>query len=89
MEVLWKVTVFAQFWANYPKVCGNCAFSQNFHARKLGEIMVFSAAKVFKDGSSKICERQPLSRPYPFKFFKGCLPQILIGPFLNTLSYIM
>ena len=28
------------------------------------------------------------SRPYPFKFFKGCLPQILLGPFLNTLSHI-
>ena len=26
-----------------------------------------------------------LSRPYPLKFFKGCLPQILPGPFLNTL----
>ena len=25
---------------------------------------------------------------YPFKFFKGCLPQILLGPFLNTLSQI-
>ena len=25
-----------------------------------------------------------LSRLYPFKFFKGCLPQILLGPFLNT-----
>ena len=24
----------------------------------------------------------------PFKFFKGCLPQILLGPFLNTLSHI-
>ena len=23
------------------------------------------------------------------KFFKGCLPQILLGPFLNTLSQIM
>ena len=29
-----------------------------------------------------------LSRPYHFKFFKGCLPQILLGPFLNTLSQI-
>ena len=27
-----------------------------------------------------------LSRPYHFKFFKGCLPQILLGPFLNTLT---
>ena len=24
-----------------------------------------------------------------FKFFKGCLPQILTGPFLNTLSQII
>ena len=30
-----------------------------------------------------------LSRPYPFKFSKGCFPQILLGPFLNTLSQIL
>ena len=29
-----------------------------------------------------------LSRLYHFKFFKGCLPQILFGPFLNTLSHL-
>ena len=28
------------------------------------------------------------SRPYSFKFFKGCLPQILLGPFLNTIPHI-
>ena len=28
------------------------------------------------------------SRPYPIKFFKGCLPQILLGPFLNTWAQI-
>ena len=27
-----------------------------------------------------------LSRPYPFKFFKGCFQQILLVPLLNTLS---
>ena len=27
-----------------------------------------------------------LSRLSPFKFFKGCLPQVLLGPFLNILS---
>ena len=26
--------------------------------------------------------------PYHFKFFKGCRPQILPGPFLNTLSLL-
>ena len=29
------------------------------------------------------------SRPYPFKFFKGCLPQILLGLFLNALSHVI
>ena len=37
-----------------------------------------------QNGPNKICER-----PYPLKIFKGCLPQILHGPFLNTLSHIM
>ena len=27
-----------------------------------------------------------LSKSYPFKYFKSCLPQILLDPFLNTLS---
>ena len=54
--------------------------------------------KVFKNGSSKIFGRQPLknlqwyglpSRPYYFKFFKGCLPQILLGSFLNTLTHFI
>ena len=28
-------------------------------------------------------------RPCHFKFFKDCLPQILLGPFLNTLSHLI
>ena len=30
-----------------------------------------------------------VGRPYHFKFFKGCLPQILLGPFLNTLTHMV
>ena len=54
--------------------------------------------KVFKNEPSKIFWRQPwkiwsdivcLSRPYHFKFFKGCLPQILLGSFFNTLTQII
>ena len=43
--------------------------------------------KIFKNAPSKICGRQPLKnlkclkRPYHFKIFKGCLPQISFGPF--------
>ena len=52
--------------------------------------------KVFKNGPSKICGRQPLEnlkwygllRPHHSKFFKGCLPKILLGPFLNILSQL-
>ena len=29
-----------------------------------------------------------LSRPYPFKRFKGCLPQNLLSSFLNTLPHL-
>ena len=29
-----------------------------------------------------------LNRPYHFKFFKDCLPQMLLGPFLNALFQI-
>ena len=28
-----------------------------------------------------------LGRPYHFKFFRGCLPQIVLGPFLNSLTH--
>ena len=39
--------------------------------------------KVFKNGSSKTCGRQPLKK------LKGCLPQSLLGPLLNTLTHLI
>ena len=47
MEILWKGTVYAKFRANHPKLSRNCAFPQNFHTRKLGEITVFFAVRGF------------------------------------------
>ena len=38
MEILWKGTVFVEFRAICQKLCGNCAFPQNFHTRKLGKV---------------------------------------------------
>ena len=29
------------------------------------------------------------SKNEPSKIFKGCLPQILLGPFLNTLTHLI
>ena len=52
--------------------------------------------KVFKHGPSKICGRQPFKNLNGYglliislQIFKGCLPQILPGPFLNTLSHML
>ena len=44
----------------------------------------------FVEDSFKKFERvwSALSRPYPFRFFKGYFPEILLGTFLNTLSHI-
>ena len=41
--------------------------------------------KVFKNGPSKICgPKQSIS----LQILKGGLPQILLGPFLNTLTHM-
>ena len=50
----------------------------------LNIIFKYNWVKLFKNGPSKICGRQPLQN---LKFFKGCLAQILIGPFLGALTY--
>ena len=48
--------------------------------------------KVFQNRLSKICERQPLKN---LKWYglvtsdKDCLLQILLGPFLNRLTYVL
>ena len=53
--------------------------------------------KVFKNRPSKICGSQPLKNFKGYTslpkvdhttstIFKGCVPQILLGPFLNTLT---
>ena len=54
--------------------------------------------KVFKNGPSEICGRQPLKnfkgysllkQTITLQIFKGCIPKIILGPFLNTLSQMM
>ena len=61
--------------------------------RKMGDFVDMGQYfQIFKKGPSKICGRKllknlkwyGLSRP----FFKGCLPRILLDPFLNTLFHM-
>ena len=49
--------------------------------------MVHYLEKSIKNGPSKICWRQP-QQTISLQIFKSCLPYILLGPLLNTLSHI-
>ena len=49
---MWKRTVSVEFRVIHPKLCGNCAYPQIFHTRKLGEITVFHAICTFKNDLS-------------------------------------
>ena len=61
----------------------------NKNARKINPCQAnVTWDKLFKNGPSKICGRQPLKNLKPSKYFKGCLPHILISPFLNTLIHM-
>ena len=52
------------------------------------KVFKMDQVKFVKDSLYKIWKNVVcLSRPYPFKLFKGYLTQILLGPFLNTLSH--
>ena len=54
MEILWKSAVLTGFRAIRPKLRRNCAFSQNFHTRKLGEISVIDAIDLAEQWVSKL-----------------------------------
>ena len=43
MEILWKRTLYAEFWVNRSKFYQYCAFPKNFYIRRLGEITVTQA----------------------------------------------
>ena len=58
---------------------------------------IFNWVKIFKNGPSKIFGRQPLNnlkwyglpkQTISLQIFKGCLPQVLLGLFLNTLTQL-
>ena len=63
-----------------------CYFQQMKQLFFLQSVILYIWVKVFKNGPSKTCGRQSLKNV--LQIFKGCLPQILLGPFLNTFSHI-
>ena len=59
-----------------------CAANESKYSRM--DQVIFVENSISKTSREMLC----LSRPYPFKFLKGCLPQILLGPLLNTLFHM-
>ena len=59
------------------------------HFFELGLLELYMGQSI-QGGLSKFCGKQSLkiclSRPYPFKILKGCLPQNLLSPLLNNFS---
>ena len=88
-RTLWNICD-RNFWVKQLTAKGH--YSNYFHQ----EMFHYKWDKVFKNGPSKTCGRQPLknliwfcpSRPYISKFLKDRFPQVLLGPFLNTLLQI-
>ena len=58
---------------------------QIFHTRISKDYMI----QRIQEWTKKNFWNTPFNRPYHFNFFKGCIPQILLGPFWNTLSQIL
>ena len=72
------------FWYHFVMLQSSCNITNGAKNSRMGQVkfMEDSLQKMLRD---MIC----LSRPYPFKFFRDCLSQILLGPFLKTLSQVL
>ena len=66
-----------------------CAMAKNYKLFTILTISTIIWAIALRSGLSKFYGRQPLKNFKWYghsKFFKGCLPQDLLSPLLNTLS---
>ena len=72
--------------SNFFKIFSSCYYRKSLDRK--GSV---TWVKVFKNGPSEICGRQPLNNLkclYHFKYFKSCLPQLLLAFYLNTWTHI-
>ena len=71
----------------------NSVFYINEGSIEILLLPIFIWVKVFENGQSEICGRQPLKKfevIWPAQaVYQGSLPQILLGSFLNTLNHIL
>ena len=104
LQLVWKSFSLLPKVKTYMKTLSHDAVSQehaisvftNSHIDKIREVLfntlivsqLFNFRTIFPV-SFELRKYICLDRPYHFKLFKGGLPQILLGPFLNTLTHLM
>ena len=101
LSAIFCIRIWARVFKNGPsKICGRMPLKNLILVYLTGiwkiapekncslvRVRVWTKVRVsFRVG--KNCPKTCLSRPYHFKFFKGCLLQILLGPFLNTSNHM-
>ena len=83
--------LFNSFLANifflYPEKQQKISFIFSGSYRKGRLVWNTYISKYSKYSKVTLEYKNGLGRPYHFKIFKGCLPQILLGPFLNTMTH--
>ena len=65
-----------------------CSLNQNRALKLHANVKVHIGQDIQEQIKQNLLKTAFKSRPYHFNFFKDCLPQILFGPFLNTLTHI-
>ena len=91
VENLRKRTVSGESRANLPKLCGKCAFPQNFHTTKLGENTVFHVVNQTQNQISQYFDKKCRSDQVIFFQLRinlsGMIFLLYILTFFNILLY--
>ena len=78
-----KLMVFGPLYLILSKFLENKNFVKKSGPVKFSHLFIYIYVNIIF-----IAIIMTISRPYPLIFFKGCQPQILLGPLLNTWSHI-
>ena len=86
--ILLKLGCFSQYISNSLETFSSCFADHYRNTNCYEEYMGQSIQEWTKLNLWKTAFKKFKGGMVCFRFFKGCLPQVLLGPFLNTLSHI-
>ena len=80
----WKLSIFGVFLVRVQSEFKKTQTRKTPNAETFYALLLPITDFCVDDVLSYMSQSIQECRPYPFKFFKDCLPQILFGPFLNA-----